>query len=273
MSGIGPDHFFPTTTLHLPDLLYRGQFPELGAQLLEWTTQMRDSVWRTFPRHCLVPFLPERFQRMLTLPQVPTPDWMTKDFAKRQSFNLRRASLRITTGRAGQFYRDATVRRLMRLGASVSTWSRIRGIAVRHPFLYLPLVEFTASLPARLRTDCHQTKRLLRSAISDLLPPVVTGRTGKATTEPRICWALGRERGVIAKIMTNSALADLGCVEPKRVMSAVDQAASGRYSDIGTLYSLLALESWFAARSSRYPVNPASTPVRRVEHAEHACAS
>jgi L-cysteine desulfidase len=69
---------------------------------------------------------------------------------------------------------------------------------------------------------------------------------------PRLCWSFAREREQIVRMLRSSVLAELGCVEPKSLLAAVDDAARGQRNDIGQVYAALSLETWMSVRSGRY---------------------
>jgi len=50
------------------------------------------------------------------------------------------------------------------------------GLEIRCPFLDRDLAEFSFALPARLHFDCFHSKKLLKEACADLIPPEIRGR-------------------------------------------------------------------------------------------------
>jgi hypothetical protein len=63
----------------------------------------------------------------------------------------------------------------------------------------------------------------------------------------------------LARLLKEPVLGDLGCLEPSRVLEAIEALGSGSAAipsmDASFLYPLLALESWLSVREGRYPVD------------------
>jgi len=95
--------------------------------------------------------------------------------------------------------------------------------------------------------------------MSGILPGKVRRRRTKGSLEPRICWALRRERALLGQLMGASILADLGSIEPKKVLEAIDDLAKGLGPSSLFVYTALSLETWLSARSGRCMITDALT--------------
>jgi asparagine synthase (glutamine-hydrolysing) len=127
---------------------------------------------------------------------------------------------------------------------------------VRHPFLYRPLVEFALRLPQELRARAHAHRWVLRQAMSGILPEKVLTRVGKPTTNDFLEWSLTAERERLAPLIRAPILADLGVVEPTKLLEAFDDVihrARGAEALCGPLLNTLAVEAWLRIRSGRWP--------------------
>jgi hypothetical protein len=178
------------------------------------------------------------------------------------------AGQQVSGTQRGHFY-DFAVRRMLSRLSQLPNWlpalSDPRRIDVRHPFLSLPLIEFTLRLPYHLRTDAYKSKPILRAAVAGILPEIVRRRITKGgLMEPRICWAFRRERVFLERLLSGSTLADLGCIEPKKVIEALDRSAAGVGRETKFLYAMLSLETWFSVRSGRCIAD--SRSINRKEH-------
>jgi asparagine synthase (glutamine-hydrolysing) len=132
------------------------------------------------------------------------------------------------------------------------SWLDLPGIALRHPFLDVPLMEFCLQLPFALRTNALRSKPLLRAAMKGTVPDVVLNRATKGgLLDPRLCWAFRQERHVLTRLLSSSMLADLGCIEPARLTEALDASGSGLDANPSHLYAALALETWLQVKSGR----------------------
>jgi asparagine synthase (glutamine-hydrolysing) len=250
LSGVGPDHCLPVTSYHMPDLIWTGRFGEGARELYRWTIATRDSLWRVTFRHMLAPLLAPRWYALREVHGSEVPAWITANFAARCDFHHRLAAQH-DPGKRGRFYQSASRRSLSRIACWLPAWFDLPGIKTRHPFLYLPLVEFCLRLSYRLRTDACQSKPVLRAAMNGVLPEKVRQRFTKGMLDPRICWALGKERQQLSRLLAGSVLADLGCIEPKRALAEVDSHATGVGGNAGFLYPMLSLETWLSTRSGR----------------------
>jgi asparagine synthase (glutamine-hydrolysing) len=138
------------------------------------------------------------------------------------------------------------------IGATLRREISAERMEVRYPFLSRPLVEFALTLPPDLLVRPRLSKWILREAMRDLLPPSVRTRKGKGTVGARIRWSLEHERVRIHQILSNSILADLGCIEPRKALEAVASAKAGTLKNMGQLLSCLSLETWLYVRSDQW---------------------
>lgn len=77
-------------------------------------------------------------------------------------------------------------------------------VDIRHPFAERRLIEFVISLPHRTKSSPLRTKQILRDALGEYLPELVTARPGKAEFTPAAdarvdfesCYRLIRDAGV-----------------------------------------------------------------------------
>lgn len=250
LSGVGPDHYLPITAAQVVDLVKARKWAQASDQLCQWTLLTRGSLWRTFPRHVLLPLLPPVARMAWERRCVAVPDWLTISFRRRVDVGGRLASRQVSSGRAGYSYRATVARSVARLAGWVPAWFHLPGVEVRHPYLDRNLVEFCLRLPYYLRTDMRMSKPVLRAALRECLPERVRLRSTKGTVEPRICWALGRERATLDQLLTSPILADIGCVDPVRAREAL--ASSIATSSLSPcLYEALSLETWLSVQSGR----------------------
>jgi len=157
----------------------------------------------------------------------------------------RRFAGRATRGDARGEYVDVVARSIRRLQCWLPHWRYTEDIAMHHPFLYVPLVELCLRLPVKARMSAAESKVVLRTAVRGIVPENVRRRVTKSFIEPRICWAMRHERHRLERIIRNSVLADMGCIEPKRVLKALDSVASGG-PGLAPLYAMLSLEMWLS---------------------------
>ncbi|MGH9346858.1 MAG: asparagine synthase-related protein [Vicinamibacterales bacterium] len=254
LSGVGPDDYLPQTAAHVADLVWRRRAREAIRELYGWTVNTRGSLWQTVFEHVCVPLLTPSFQGCAHVRSSQVPQWFTRRFATEFTLRQLLASQRSNGKRRGFCYEALVARQLSFVAASLGSWLHLPGIELRHPFLHLPLVEFAVSLPYTLRTDSYWSKPVLRAALRSTLPEEVRLRSTKAILTPRICWAFRNERALLSRLLEAPILADLGCVEPRKLMAAVDSVETLSGSDAGFLFTILSLETWLSVKSGRSTV-------------------
>jgi asparagine synthase (glutamine-hydrolysing) len=253
LSGVGPDHLLPATPAHIPDLFWQGELRGASSELYRWAACRGESVWRGFAKHAVYPIAMRRLHPWWRQATSEVSEWFTQRFLKNQELGRRISDAHaVPGGMRGALYEAATREALQRVGAGCSTWCSSRGIRVRHPYLYQPLVKFCVGLSYRLRTDIYQQKPVLRAAMRSILPEPIRQRRSKGgQLEPRICRAFAKERPYLTRLLKRSVLADYGVIEPARALAAIDRAAAGMLGGVGYLYAMLSLEMWLSMRSGR----------------------
>jgi asparagine synthase (glutamine-hydrolysing) len=115
----------------------------------------------------------------------------------------------------------------------------------RVPLLDHKVVEFTATLPYTLKLSGRQTKRLLRAAVSGLLPPELIDRPKTAFRVPLDEWLRGPLATLVADTFTSSAARGRGLFD----LAALDRVTMPRHGDGNGVsaqarWNLLWLELW-----------------------------
>jgi asparagine synthase (glutamine-hydrolysing) len=131
------------------------------------------------------------------------------------------------------------------LMVKVDVASMAHGLEVRSPFLDHHFVEFAATIPPRLKQDAAGGKKILKRALSRLLPEEVLQRKKKGFGVP-LRWWFGRDlldhlRGTL---LDDRALRR-GLFHQRYVASLIDDMAAGRHDWSARLWALLWLELWF----------------------------
>jgi asparagine synthase (glutamine-hydrolysing) len=263
LSGIGPDVYFPGTSRHVADLMWSGRVAESLRVLYTATMAQGQSLWKTLPADLVIPVVCPSVGRWRERHKVSVPKWLHSGFVKHTEFATRVQALQNPASRRGNSYAAAADNAIQMLGATVHAWHPLPGVDVRHPFLTVGLVEFIQTLPYRFRTNAFWSKPVLRFAMKGILPEPIRTRRTKGTLEPRICWSFARERRLLTQLLTNSTLADLGCIEPRAAIEALNGWANGRGQDALFLYSMLSLETWLARLSGRCMNDPEGEQERR----------
>lgn len=123
--------------------------------------------------------------------------------------------------------------------------SMAASVESRVPFLDHKLVEFTSSLPERLKLRGWTTKYVLRQSMKGVLPPAILDRPKMGFPVPLGKWFRGAYASVLDEYVLSSRAADRGIFQPDFVRSLVDQHQRGVANHSERLWSLVNLEMWF----------------------------
>jgi len=119
--------------------------------------------------------------------------------------------------------------------------SMAHGLESRLPFLDHPLVELAATIPADVKFEGGQLKRVLRTAFGEILPASISERKDKmGFPTPLNLWAAGPARDYIRDVLSSSAALSRSWVDNRRVLlEHGGESAFGR-----GFWGLLSLEIW-----------------------------
>jgi asparagine synthetase B (glutamine-hydrolysing) len=250
--GNGGDQLFGPSTTQLAELLVSGHWYALAR---EWWLR-RAAGLRQLWRWTAGPVL-------LTLPHYrdwPLAPWIRADFAQRERLvEFERAHL------PRQGLRVARRDREWLLTAPYIAWAMSRiaelalrqGVELRSPLLDRRVIAFAFARPWHERGRRWETKRLLRAAMRDLLPPALLaprGRRTGVTTGYSRGWMQRRYPELFAQLWREPLeLERLGIVDGRALRRAADTVfASGTDGWIRiNLFHVLEVEHWLRARASR----------------------
>jgi asparagine synthase (glutamine-hydrolysing) len=119
--------------------------------------------------------------------------------------------------------------------------SMAHGLESRLPFLDHPLVELAATMPADVKFEGGQLKRVLRSTFGHMLPASIVERRDKmGFPTPLNTWAQGPARDFVRDILSSRAAVERTWVDNRRVLASKDEETTyGR-----GFWGLLSLEIW-----------------------------
>jgi asparagine synthase (glutamine-hydrolysing) len=119
--------------------------------------------------------------------------------------------------------------------------SMAHGLESRLPFLDHPIVELAATIPADVKFEGGQLKRVLRSAFADVLPASIAGRKDKmGFPTPFNQWATGEANDFVRDVLSSRSALERDWVDNSRVLKE-----HSRESPFGRgFWGLLSLEIW-----------------------------
>jgi asparagine synthase (glutamine-hydrolysing) len=126
----------------------------------------------------------------------------------------------------------------------VDKMSMATSVEARVPLLDHRLVEFVATLPIALKVRNLGTKRLLRQAVTDLIPQRTVARRKRAFQVPVAAWLRQGLREFAADILLSRACRERGYFQPGVVGTLLEDHLDGRADHSQKLWNLLCLELW-----------------------------
>jgi asparagine synthase (glutamine-hydrolysing) len=122
--------------------------------------------------------------------------------------------------------------------------SMAASIESRVPFLDHPLVEFTATLPERLKLRGRTTKYVLREAMRGFLPDEILTRRKMGFPVPIGSWFRNSHRAIVDEFVLGERAASRGLFDAPYVRAIVDEHASGLRDHSERLWALANVEIW-----------------------------
>ena len=122
--------------------------------------------------------------------------------------------------------------------------SMAASVESRVPFLDHKLVEFTCSLPERLKLRRWTTKYVLRQSMKGILPTAIINRAKMGFPVPVGTWFRGGYRSVLDEYLLSSRATDRGIFNPEFVRTLIEQHQRGKGNHSERLWSLVNLEIW-----------------------------
>jgi asparagine synthase (glutamine-hydrolysing) len=121
--------------------------------------------------------------------------------------------------------------------------SMAHGLEVRSPFLDQEMMELAASIPSRHKLYALQGKRILRTALADLVPREILARTKRGFDPPADAWIRGPLADMTRDLLLDQTARQRGWFMPREVDRLVREHVAGA-SHGRRLWTLLVLELW-----------------------------
>jgi hypothetical protein len=179
------------------------------------------------------------------------PPWLSSAFVADAQVIPRLAAGYPRLGAAGGIASNYSRALIAEMGAAgrvqCGGWSRHMarrlGIWIAYPFLDPDLAALAWSLPPHLLRDGGREKVILRESLADLLPASVQRRTDKAEALALLHAGL-RESATSVRGVARGPLADLGIVDPGRLLAAVEGYLAGDLRAAPALWATVAVDRW-----------------------------
>jgi asparagine synthase (glutamine-hydrolysing) len=256
LSGQGPDEYLRGSMFFFADWIAHGHIGAAIREMIRRAAIGRASFWELAYRNAVVPLMPRPMQRWLGPEVTHLQPWVRPTIVRQYGLRDQVFELTLNAGRFGQKYHHTMTRSLISLTKTIGHLVLDDLLDVRHPFLDRRLVEFGLGLRPEQTTRPHAGKWMLREAMRGIVPDGVRTRVGKGSLNERHAWSLGAQRSLLAPLVTEPILADLGVVDAAQLRAAFDRAPLQAIRKLGphpALQQVLAIEAWLQLRAGRWP--------------------
>lgn len=256
LTGFGGDELFIGSMFFFADWIAQGKICHAVHEMARRAAIGHTSFWELAYRNAILPLLPAFTRVALFRGQGKILPWVQQRVVDQFDLKERVGIAMAYAGRIGGKYRHSITTSVAALASRLDAGVVGDSLEVRYPFLYRPLVEFALQLPPDLTTRPQARKWVLREAMRGILPEAVRSRIGKGSSAAVLAGALAAQRSLLAPLLHEPILADLGVVDATKLRAAFDLAPSRPHRDDYLhlhLESTLILEAWLQIRSGRWP--------------------
>lgn len=142
-------------------------------------------------------------------------------------------------------YQDLRLRLPELLLMRVDKLTMANAVEARVPFLDHELVELAMSVPVDEKIRDGVGKHVLKRAVSDLLPEEIVWRPKQGFGTPVSQWFRGELGAQLERRLRDTALNELGYLDPAAVRATLELHRSGRAERSFQLWNLLNVAEWF----------------------------
>ena len=122
--------------------------------------------------------------------------------------------------------------------------SMAASLEVRAPFLDTTVVEFAARLPWQMKLSWTRTKRVLKRALADLVPPEILARPKKGFGIPVAAWIRGPLRPLFEDLFSPDSLTRSGIFDPPPTRLLLDRHLANQADLRKPLWTLAMFLLW-----------------------------
>jgi asparagine synthase (glutamine-hydrolysing) len=127
----------------------------------------------------------------------------------------------------------------------VDRTSMANSLEVRVPFLDDNLFEFLRRVPSRVKQQGWTTKRMLRKAMTGILPDEIVAGAKKGFTPPMPHWLRNDLRPMLLELLSPASLRAIGLFDPAYVTGLIDDHLNGRADHNRQLWALMSMVQWW----------------------------
>jgi asparagine synthetase B (glutamine-hydrolysing) len=243
------------TPLWFSTLLRPSRTADLAAEVRAHAGRNRTSVARAFLATVAFRLLPARAQQRIEYRRRPDyRRWLPAALGRRYDIDLRAPAY---AGRHAWWRQLRDSIALVGQSRSSGYFDRMFrhfGLEQRQPFLDTRLLMAILSLPPQAFYSRGQHKRILRTSLSDVLPPLVRDRQDKASFAPLAEFGLrGPYRSYVQELTRASELVAAGLVREAPWQQSIASFLEGDLTLGWVPWRSLTLEMWLRRRAGRLP--------------------
>lgn len=118
------------------------------------------------------------------------------------------------------------------------------GVEVRVPYLDLELVEFSKTLPPKLKMKGNETKYILKKVAERYLPQEIVYRSKTGFGAPVRKWVVNDLENMISENLSSEKIKKRGIFDAEKVCELISNNKKGKIDASYAIWCLLAIESW-----------------------------
>lgn len=163
-------------------------------------------------------------------------------------------------------YTDLMVRLPEYSHIKVDRISMMHGLEARSPFMDHKLIEFSATIPSRLKLKRRKRKYVLRKLAASYLPAEVLNLPKQGFGSPINQWLRSELKGLSHTILKNSLLVKHGFFNPVYINQLLMEHESRRINNGNKIWSLVNLETWYRIYFTGSDIENSKENVKDIFH-------
>jgi asparagine synthase (glutamine-hydrolysing) len=163
-------------------------------------------------------------------------------------------------------YSDLTVRLPEYSHIKVDRISMMHGLEARSPFMDHKLIEFSATIPSRLKLKRKKRKYLLRKIAASYLPPEILNLPKQGFGSPINKWLRGELKRLSHTLLKNALLVKDGYFKQSYIENILAEHESRKINNGNKIWGLVNLETWYRIYFSDTTIENSRENVRDIFH-------
>jgi len=128
--------------------------------------------------------------------------------------------------------------------AFIDFLSMAHSVEVRSPFLDFRLAELAATIPGKLKIQGGIVKKILKQAVSAVLPPEIINRPKEGFVLPIFDWMAGKLHGFFESMLSPSRIRRSGILNPACVTSLWRKFSGGKRELAAKVWNIVVFQEW-----------------------------